>query len=134
MGNSSSAGQKGIRSILIAENHGVLRQGIRDWLEEVFPDATIWEAMNGKDAVSLSLAHKPDVVLMDINMPEMNGIDATRSITRDLPDTHVVMLSLHEGIHYRSRSRKAGARSYVTKNRMASELIPTLMDIMENGR
>lgn len=132
MDHSPVASQNEIRSILIADNHGVLRQALRDWLNVVFPDVLIWEADNGKDAVSLSLAHKPDVVLMDIAMPEMDGIDATRSITRDLPDTHVVMLTLHEGAHYRSRSREAGARSYITKSRMGSELIPTLMGIIEN--
>ncbi len=116
--------------ILIAEDHGVLRRSLRDLLSVNFPQAVIYEAENGKKAVTLAVSHRPQAVLMDIAMPELNGLEATRRIKANQPDTQVIILTIHEAAEYRASAAEAGASVYVSKRRMGQDLIPAVSEIL----
>lgn len=109
--------------ILIAEDHTLVRQGIR-MLLEVQPDMrVVGEASDGAEALRLAGELSPDVVLMDIAMPGMDGIAATREIKRTAPDTQILALTMHEGEDYFFEILSAGASGYVLKRAASTELI-----------
>jgi DNA-binding NarL/FixJ family response regulator len=102
--------------ILLADDHAVVRDGLRALLERQ-PDMTVVaEAGDGRHCLQLAEDHLPDVVLMDVAMPEMNGIEAARRIIAMNPKTGVVMLSMHQDESYVLRSLKAGAKGYLLKD------------------
>jgi DNA-binding NarL/FixJ family response regulator len=108
--------------ILIADDHDVVRSGLRVLLQS-FPDFTvIAEASNGEQAVRLALERKPDVILMDISMPVLDGIEATARILQERPNARIVILSVHEDEEYVRRILKAGARGFVLKNAGRKEI------------
>ena len=109
--------------ILIADDHEVMRHGLRTVLE-AHPGWTIaGEAANGRQAVEMARALKPDVIIMDISMPEMNGLDATREILRDAPASEILILTLHDSEHLAENVLKVGARGYVLKSDAATDLV-----------
>ena len=112
--------------VLLADDHRMLREGVRNALEESGFEV-IGEAGDGDEAVQLALALRPDVVLMDVSMPERDGVAATSLLTRDAPDVRVVMLTMHAGGGIVERSLRAGAVGYVTKDCSTSELIDALL-------
>ena len=81
---------------------------------------------SGKEAVRVSLARRPSVVILDADLPELNGVEAARQIRDNYPDTPIVLIHEEESTEYRISAITAGARSYVTKNKIATELIPVL--------
>jgi DNA-binding NarL/FixJ family response regulator len=108
--------------ILLADDHAIVRAGIRALLSHI-PDMTvIAEAGNGREAIAAAQAHQPDVALMDIEMPELNGIDATTRIVRELPNTKVIILSMHDTEPFVRQALMAGAVGYVLKDSMPPEL------------
>lgn len=109
--------------ILLADDHNVMRDGLRLLLERQSDMAVVAEAADGREAVELSEQHHPDVVVMDVAMPHLNGIEATRRIVAAHPDTRVVMLSMHYDESYVIRSLKAGARAYLLKDSAKADLI-----------
>ena len=117
-------------AILIVEDHPVVRAALRDWLSVVFPDCLCLEAVNGEEAVPLALARSPAIVLMDIGMGPMNGIEATRRIKAAAPQTQVVMLSIHEANSYQTAALAAGASAYVTKRMMQADLLPVMRRLL----
>ena len=102
--------------ILLADDHAVVRDGLRALLERQADMAVVAEAGDGRECVQLAENHLPDVVLMDVAMPEMNGIEAARRIIAASPRTGVVMLSMHHDESYVLRSLKAGAIGYLLKD------------------
>ncbi len=109
--------------VMIADDHTVVRQGIRTLLQAE-PDLTVvGEAEDGRDAVRLARELHPDVIVMDLAMPGMDGMEATRSIKQALPQTQVVALTVHESDEYFFRVLHAGASGYVLKRAAASELL-----------
>ncbi len=107
--------------VLIVEDHTVLRQALTAALQ-VEPDMdVVGEAMNGQVGVEQADRLQPDIVLMDINMPVMNGVDATRAIHAAHPEVCVIVLSMHEGL--RGTMRDAGAMAYVSKSDPMDDLI-----------
>ncbi len=102
--------------ILLADDHTVVRDGLRALLERQPDMAVVAEAGDGRECVLMAENHMPDVVLMDVAMPEMNGIEAARRIIAASPKTGVVMLSMHRDESYVLRSLKAGARGYLLKD------------------
>lgn len=109
--------------ILLADDHTIIRNGLRLLLERQ-PDFTvIGEASNGREAVELADLKNPDVVIMDVAMPLMNGIEATSRIAAAQPKTAVVILSMHSDESYILRALKAGARGYLLKDSAESDLI-----------
>ncbi|MDD4071962.1 MAG: response regulator transcription factor [Desulfobacterales bacterium] len=111
----------GIR-ILIADDHKLMRDGIRSLLEKRDGMEVVAAAENGRSAVKLTRKLKPDVVIMDISMPDLNGIEATRQIISELPDTKVLALSIHSDKQFVSQMLKVGAMGYLLKDCTVDEL------------
>ena len=108
--------------VLLADDHTVVREGIRMCLEAIGDIAVVGEAANGKEAVELALGLEPDVVLMDISMPILSGIEATAQIKKSRPTIQVVGLSMYDNEEYVTRLLQAGASGYVLKRSAATEL------------
>jgi DNA-binding NarL/FixJ family response regulator len=108
--------------VLLADDHTLIRAGLR-MVVEAQPDlSVIAEADDGREAVAKAQALKPDVVVMDIGMPSLNGIEAARQIRETLPDTQIVMLSMHSDEGYVLRALKAGAKAYLLKDSAEADL------------
>ncbi len=117
--------------ILLADDHNILRDGMRLLLERQPGFSVVGEAADGREIVQLTQVLAPDVVVMDIAMPNMNGIEATRRIVEKFPQTGVVILSMHYDESYVIRSLKAGARAYLLKDAMKAELIAAIRSVAE---
>ena len=102
--------------ILLADDHTLVRQGLRKLLEERPDWEVIAEAGDGREAVRLAEQHKPDVAILDVAMPLLNGIEATRQITRRVPGTRVLVLSMHADEAYVTQILQAGATGYLLKD------------------
>ena len=115
--------------ILLADDHVVMRRGIRALLERRDEFEVVAEAGNGREAVELAELHSPDVVVVDIAMPHLNGIEAARQIALKAPHTAVVILSMHSDESYVLRALKAGARGYLLKDSPESDLINAILAV-----
>ena len=113
-------------TILLADDHNVLRQGIAQMLEAQPDMKVVAQASNGSDAVALARTHQPDIVLMDINMPEMDGVEAARRITAELPGTGVIILTMYRRDDYVFEAIKAGANGYLLKEVELDELLEAI--------
>jgi DNA-binding NarL/FixJ family response regulator len=102
-------------SILIADDHTLFRRGICKLLEDEEDLVVVAEAANGREALHLVRQHVPDVVLMDIQMPEMDGIEVTRILHREMPHLGIVFVTMHEDEEYIYRCLQAGGRGYILK-------------------
>ena len=109
--------------ILVADDHEVVRQGLRALLEACPEWEVCAEAANGREAIELARQTKPEVVVMDISMPELNGLEATRQILKALPRTEVLILTLHESEYLIRRVVESGARAYVLKSDAGRNLV-----------
>jgi DNA-binding NarL/FixJ family response regulator len=112
--------------ILLADDHTILRNGIRALLEDESDMVVVGEADDGRSAVGLTGQLKPDVVVMDIAMPLLNGLDATRQIKRICPQTNVLILTMHDNEEYIRQVLEAGAMGYILKDAAAKELISAI--------
>jgi DNA-binding NarL/FixJ family response regulator len=110
-------------TILLGDDHTLVRQGLRKIIEEQPDWIVVAEAGDGREVVRQTLQLKPDVVIVDIGMPLLNGIEATRQITRRLSDAHVLILSMHFDEAYITRSLQAGARGYLLKDSADTDLV-----------
>ncbi len=108
--------------IVLADDHGMFRAGIRAVLKDCEGIEIVAEAADGAEAVSLAVQHKPDVVVMDISMAGLNGIEACKRLSKELPKVRVVILSMHTEGEYVVRALRAGAVGYVLKDASASEV------------
>ena len=117
--------------ILLADDHNVLRDGLRLLLERQPEFSVVGEASDGRETVQMVEAHRPDVVVMDIAMPKMNGIEATRRIVEVKPCIGVVILSMHYDESYVIRALKAGARGYLLKNSLKADLISAIRAVAQ---
>src|SRR6266567_4222235 len=109
--------------ILLADDHTVVRDGLRALLERESDMTIVAEAADGRESVQLAEEQLPDVVVMDLAMPNMNGIEATRRILAANPRTAVVILSMHQDESYILGSLQAGAKGYLLKDSLRKELI-----------
>lgn len=117
--------------VLLADDHTIVRDGLRALLEKQ-PDMTVsGEASDGREAVQIAEENSPDVVVMDIAMPNMNGIEATRRIVATRPSTAVVILSMHQDESYVLRSLKAGARGYLLKDSLRSDVLEAIRSVAQ---
>jgi DNA-binding NarL/FixJ family response regulator len=120
-----SEGSAPIR-VLAVDDHDLVRQGIAVLLG-TDPDMTlVAEASNGREAIQQFRAHRPDITLMDLQMPEMNGLDAITAIRGDFPDAKIIVLTTYKGDVQILRALKAGARGYLLKNTFHKELLDTI--------
>ena len=118
--------------ILLADDHALVRAGIRALIEGVEGQIIVAEAANGRDAVALAKTHRPDLVVMDITMNEMNGIEAGAQIRADNPAARVLMLSMHTSEEFVRRAMKSGASGYLVKDSAPLEL-QTAIDVVMRG-
>ncbi|MGC9358162.1 MAG: response regulator [Anaerolineae bacterium] len=113
-------------TILLVEDHEVVRQALQDWFTTEYPRSRIIGASDGETALALVESMTPDVIIMDVGLPGMSGIETTVRIKAQLPSTQVVMLSIHEDQAYRDAASEAGASAYVTKRSMHTDLLPAV--------
>jgi two-component system response regulator NreC len=109
--------------VLLGEDHGIVRDGLRMLLESQPDFAVVAEAANGREAVARTKETRPDVAILDISMPELSGLEATRLIKAESPQTRVLILTMHESDEYFFRALEAGASGYVLKKAATQDLI-----------
>ena len=114
---------------LLVDDHAIVRDGLRYVLETESDFQIVGEADNGREAVQLTVQHRPDVVIMDVTMPELNGIEATTQIRARCPDTEVIILSMHRESNYIARAIQAGANGYLLKGSASSEVIQAVRTV-----
>jgi DNA-binding NarL/FixJ family response regulator len=120
--------------ILIVEDHQGVRQSLREWLELSFPRYQLLEATSGEEGVTMARATSPFLVIMDIGLPGMNGIEAAQSIKAAVPATRVVMLTMFDDEAHRADAVAAGVSAYVPKRKVQTELLPVLTVLLgEDG-
>jgi len=119
--------------ILLVDDHKIIRDGIKAMLFSETDFSIVGECEDGEEVVDFVSVNEVDVVLMDINMPNMNGIDATRAVTDLYPGLRVIALTMHNEDGYISKILKAGAMGYVLKNAGRAELIRAINDVMVKG-
>ena len=115
--------------ILLADDHSVVRQGFRLILEAQPDMEVVGEASNGREAIQQAEKLRPDVVVMDVALPELNGIEATRRINQALPRTRVLALSMHKDSVYVREILRAGARGYLLKDAIDSDLVDAVRHV-----
>src|SRR6266436_8453606 len=112
--------------ILAVDDHPLFRNGIAALLATQPDMSLVAEASNGREAIELFRAHRPDITLMDLQMPDMNGIDAMIAIRDEFPEARIIVLTTYTGDVQVLRAIKAGAQAYVTKNLVHKELLQTI--------
>jgi DNA-binding NarL/FixJ family response regulator len=120
--------------ILIADDHGVVAEGLKHLIEAQADMQVVAIAADGREAVRVAREAQPDVVLMDLSMPELNGADATRAILERDPKCRVIVLSMYSDREYVRRALKAGAAGYVVKRSAAKEVVEAIRAVFGGGR
>ena len=118
----------GIR-VLIADDHKIMLAGLRSLLEKQTDFDVVAEAENGRKAVQMAEEKKPDVVVMDVSMPDLNGIEATKQIIESLPETRVIALSMHSDKRFVMGMLRAGASGYLLKDCASQELATAIRQV-----
>ena len=121
-------------TVILADDHAVLRDGLRFLLEAAGDIKIISMAANGQEAVEQAQMHCPDVIVMDISMPVMGGIEATRLICKVCEHTKVAILSMHHTMEYIQRALEAGAVGYLLKDSAGAELVAAIRALNEGKR
>lgn len=117
-------------SILIVENHEQVRSSVVDLLTSLMPQCDLLEASDGESGVAMAIAHEPDIVLMDVRLPRVNGLAAVRQIRAERPDAKIVMLTVHDNPAYRREAERAGAVGYILKEDAPAQLVPLLKALL----
>ena len=116
-------------TVLLVDDHAIVRDGLRHILQEEPNIKVVGEAANGRDAVTETMRLRPDVVIMDITMPELNGIDATYRIRKACPGTRVLILTVHDTAEYIHQTLQAGADGYLHKDVSKKDLIQAILRV-----
>ncbi len=119
--------------IVIIDDHQLFREGVKRILEFEETFEVVAEGGDGREAAALIEQYQPDVVLMDINMPEVNGVEATRSLVDKYPDTKIIILSIHDDENYVTHALKSGAMGYLLKEMDGDALIEAVKVVSEGG-
>src|SRR5215475_2462748 len=119
-------------NILVADDHDIVREGLKTLLQFQPKWHVCDEASTGREAVEKARLHKPDVVVLDFSMPELNGLDATRQIRKALPRTEVLILTMHDSEQLAREVLQAGARGYLLKTNAKKQLIPAVAALAEH--
>jgi DNA-binding NarL/FixJ family response regulator len=117
--------------VILADDHTLVRAGIRALLEKLLAVKVVGEASDGREVLNLVKTHQPDVVLMDIAMPGLNGLEATERMIRDFPKVRIIILSMHNNEEYVMRALKAGAVGYLLKKAATAELETALQRVVQ---
>lgn len=115
--------------VILADDHTLVRAGLRSLVEQMQDVDVVAEASNGREVLSLVPTHRPDIVLMDITMPGMNGLDAARHLKKDFPDVRIIILSMHASEEYVLQALRAGASGYLLKDSATLELALALQAV-----
>lgn len=115
--------------ILLADDHAILRDGIRALLSDEADLQVVGEAENGRQALEQARALRPDIVIMDIGMPLLSGLEATKHIRRDVPESRVLILTMHQNDEYLAQVLAAGASGYVLKDTAGRELVLAIRQV-----
>jgi DNA-binding NarL/FixJ family response regulator len=119
--------------VLIADDHAVIRRGVH-WILQASPEWELCgEAENGEDAVRLAEELKPEIIIMDVSMPGMNGVEAARAIRRKSPEARILLLTLHASIELIRSAFRAGVRGYVLKSDAEEDLVHALGVVFRDG-
>jgi CheY-like chemotaxis protein len=129
-----SAARPGAIRVVIADDHQMVRQGLVVMLNDEDDVTIVGQAANGQEALDVVRRIHPDVVLMDVTMPVMDGTEATLAIKREMPDVQVIGLSMHTDAHMASRMREAGAAGYIIKSGQIDELVDTIRRAIDDRR
>ena len=121
-------------TILIADDHHLMREGLKKIVQEEKDIHVIAEAANGHDVLRLVAEHEPDVIVMDIMMPELNGFDVLKELQRRKSDIPVLVLSMYPEERYATRVLKAGASGYITKESAPHELVLAIRKVSAGGK
>jgi DNA-binding NarL/FixJ family response regulator len=121
-------------TVLLADDHGLVRRGFRRILEDDEQMKVVGEASNGVEAIRMAHELKPKVVVMDLSMPELDGVQATREIVKHLPETNVLVLSMHSDDSYVRNALDAGAKGYLLKNAIDVDLVGAIRSVAEGKR
>lgn len=119
--------------IVIIDDHQLFREGVKRILEFEKSFQVVAEGDDGSDALGLVQEYEPDVVIMDINMPQMNGVEATRELVEQYPNTKVIILSIHDDENYVTHALKTGAQGYLLKEMDADALIEAVRVVADGG-
>ncbi len=119
--------------VVIADDHAILRDGVRALLSTAQDVEVVGEAADGTEAIARCQALRPDVVLLDVNMPGLGGLEAALVLRRECPDTRVLFLSQHEDREYVARALQAGAAGYVLKKAAGAELVSAIRAVHTGG-
>ena len=117
--------------VLIADDHGIVRQGLRALLEKSPDVSVVGEASDGREAVRLAAELRPNIVVMDIAMPMLNGVDATSQILSRDPEIKIIILSMHSDESYILRALSAGAKGYLLKDSAEGDILPAVQTVAE---
>lgn len=117
--------------LLIVDDHEIFRRGLRALLEPSSEWQICGEAVDGLDAVEQCKSLKPDIVVLDVSMPRLNGLEAARLIRRENPESKIVIITQHDSPQIRSAALEAGARAFVTKSAVGSELVSALRNLIQ---
>jgi DNA-binding NarL/FixJ family response regulator len=120
-------------AMLIVDDQDVMRRMLVEYVQSAHPDAAIMEAADGARALELCRSSSPRLVLMDVALPDANGIELTAQIREMLPETEVIIVSQHAVEAYVERARAAGAFAYITKDKVYRELLPTVSRALGRG-
>lgn len=119
--------------LLLVDDHALVREGIRSSLVHFSSIEVVGEAVNGKDALRKCKELRPDVVLMDLNMPEMSGLEATPQIRKSFPESKIIALTVHDNKEYIFKILRAGAHGYVLKDTSPDELVRAIESVAKGG-
>ena len=123
-----------IVEILIADDHELILNGIKDMLKPFKHYRIVGKATNGKEAIEQAIKYTPDVIFMDISMPVLNGIEATKAIIEKLPDTKILALTQHEENEYVIQILKAGGSGYLLKNSKKDEFVEAIQTVLSGKK
>jgi DNA-binding NarL/FixJ family response regulator len=120
-------------NILITDDHPNVRRGLRELLIDSFPGSEFFEACNGDEVFAQLLQSRPDLMLLDINMPGRSGFEVLKDVRKSYPHLPVIMVSVQPESQYALRCLQAGATAYINKNSASEELVPAIRKILENA-
>lgn len=127
--NNSNSGKK---KILIVEDHEALRNSLQDFLFTLYPKFLIHSASTGEEGVSIANCIRPDIVLMDVKLPGIDGFEATRLIKQNNNGTKIIIVTILEGVKYENDSYDAGASAFINKKDLEKNLSVTLAQILKS--
>ncbi len=120
--------------LLVADDHPIFRKGLKGIILESFPDIEIFEAQNGTEAIDIIKNKKPDIAILDINMPEINGLDVAQLVLKEKLSTRVIMLTMYKEKEMIRKAMLSGAHGYVLKDFAIDEIIDCIKKVTENEK